>query len=251
MPENTLDEMLAEKHAASAGRQAKELALWETAKKNDWHPDHLEPLLDLYAPLIERKAQEFGGRAALIPKPALKAELMTHVIGAFKSYNPARGAAINTHVTNRIQKAKRFVAQHQNIAYIPEPLTYQIGTMQRATDALSQDLGRAPDAQEIADHLGWKVKTVSRIQKSMFNDIPGSSLEQDPMPKLGPREEEVLALLPSVLTEDEKAVFDHIYHSNPAKRVVSTSVLAKKLNKNPSQISRIKSSIITKAKGYI
>jgi len=115
--------LLEEKTSAAQGRQAKELALWEQWKQSK-SPDDLEPLLDAYAPLIERKATEYGAGAVLIPRVALKAELTKHIIGAFETYDPNRGAALNTHIQHRIQKAKRYVAQHQNVAYLPETLTY-------------------------------------------------------------------------------------------------------------------------------
>jgi len=54
----------------------------------------------------------------------------------------------------------------------------------------------------------------------------------------------VLSLLPSILSHDEKRVFDLIYH--PTAPVISTTELAKRLNKNMSQVSRLKSSIIKK-----
>jgi DNA-directed RNA polymerase specialized sigma subunit len=246
---NPVEAILEEKNAAAVGKQQKELALWEQWRKGGQQPEHLEPLLDLYQPLVRRKAVEWG--PPMIPKPALEAEITKHVIAAFETYNPERGAALNTHVQHRIQKAKRFVAQHQNIAYIPEPQTYQIGKIQRAGDVLTQELGRAPTHAEIADHLGMSVKNVSRIQKAMLRDVPGSMLETDPVPKLSPREQEVLSLLPAILTPEEKAVFDHIYHPDPSQRITSTTELAAKLGKNPSQISRVKTSLINKTKQYI
>ena len=85
----------------------------------------------------------------------------------------------------------------------------------------------------------------------MFRDVPGSMLETDPVPKLSPREQEVLSLLPTVLSPEEKQVFDLVYHDDLSKRVTSTTELANKLGKNPSQISRIKTSIINKTKSYI
>jgi DNA-directed RNA polymerase specialized sigma subunit len=246
--------LLEEKTSAAQGRQAKELELWHVWKKTK-SPDDLEPLLDAYAPLIERKAVEYGAGAVLIPRVALKGELTKHIIGAFETYDPNRGAALNTHVQHRIQKAKRYVAQHQNVAYLPETLTYKIGPIARATDSLTQDLGRAPTPEEIAGHLKMPVRTVARLQRSMLRDVPASGApvteESDVTMRLGPREDEVLSLLPSILTEQEKAVFEHIYHTNPAQRVTSTTGLAKKLNLNPSQVSRLKTSILNKAKSYI
>lgn len=245
------DEVLGEKQKqAAAARAAKDFDLWHKWHTHGRTPEHLEPLLDAYAPLIARKTQEWTG-SVLIPRSVMEGEITKHVITAFQTYDPKRGAALNTHVQHRIQKAKRFMVQHQNVTYIPEPQAYQIGNIQRAHNALSQDLGRDPTTQEIADHIGLPVRQVSRIQKSIHADIPGSSLETDPVPRLGPREQEVLALLPGILSVEEKQVFDLIYHPDPKKRMTSTSDIASKIGKNPSQVSRLKTSIIQKTKQYL
>lgn len=243
---NPIEEALTEKVSA---RSVKDLELWTRWNENGRKPEHLEPLLDAYQPLITRKTHEW--RPPAIAPQTMEAEITKHVIEAFRTYDPKRGAAINTHVQNRIQKSKRFMTQYQNVAYIPEPQAYQIGNISRATDFLSEDLGRAPTAEEVADHLKMPVRQVVKIQKSIRKDVPGSSLETDPMPKLGPREQEVLSLLPGVLTPDEKAVFDLIFAVDPSKRVTSTSEIGKRIGKNPSQVSRLKTSVINKAKQYM
>lgn len=250
MPDkNPVDEVLRQRKTAAVVRQERELGHWQTWKQNGYQPEHLEPLLDAYQPLIKRKAIEWGPQ--MIPKPALEAELTKHVIGAFKTYNPDRGASLNTHVQHRIKKALRFVVKHQNIAYIPETRAYKIGDLQRAVNNLTDDLGRPPTPQELADHSGMTMKTVKQLQKEMIRDVPSSSLESDPFPRMGSREREVLALLPSVLTPQEKQVFDLVYHPNSSMRVTSTTQLAQKLNLNPSQVSRLKTGIINKVKGYL
>ena len=95
------------------------------------------------------------------------------------------------------------------------------------------------------------VKMVSQIRKSIRKDIPGSALETDPNPQMSSREQEVLSVLPQILTPEEKQVFDLVYHPDPTKRVVSTSAIAKKIGKNDSQVSRLKTSIIEKTKQYL
>jgi len=247
--ENPVDAALLESEKRGAVRTAKDLELWKTWNENGRKKEHLEKLLDAYEPLIQRKLNEW--RPPAIAPAAMQGEIVKHVIKAFETYDPDRGAVLNTHVQHRIQKAKRYMVQNQNIGYIPEPQAYKIGPISRAHDLLSEELGRAPSAQEIADHLGMPVRRVTQIQKSIRKDIPGSALETDPMPKLGPREQEVLSLLPSVLTPDEKAVFDFIYHPDVSKRITSTSEIGKRIGKNPSQVSRLKTSVINKAKSYM
>lgn len=237
------------KLAASTPRQEKEFGQWQQWQQGGKQPEHLEPLLNSYNTLIKRKAQEYGGGAVMIPKEALEAEVTKHVIGAFETYDPNRGTSLLTHVYHRIPKAQRFVVRSQNMAYIPEPKANRIGDISRASSDLMETLGRKPSPAEIAEHPfvsrhEMTIKQVKATMKAQVKDVPSSSLESDPTLSHSPRDQEVLSLLPSVLNHEEKRVFDLIYH--PTTPIISTTELAKRLNKNMSQVSRLKSSIIKK-----
>lgn len=240
-------EDLLEDKVADAGRQSKDLELWHNWHQNGRQPEHLEPLLQRFQPLINQKIREWKPGPMVSPA-AFEGVLTKHVIGAIQSYNPDIGAALNTHVHHRIQKAKRFVVHHQNVVSMPEPDAYQIGKLQRAQTELEERFGRQPTHQELSEHMGIPVKRISKIQGSMMKDVPGSTLDSDPMPAMSPREQEVLSLIPSTLKPDERRVFDLIYH--PESPVTSTGELAQRLGKSPSQISRIKTRLINKVKQY-
>lgn len=246
MSKNPIDDALEAKEKLAADKAAKHLDLWQTWNSNGRSPEHLEPLLKQFQPVINNFSNQW--KAPTIPKSAMEMELMGHVVKAFETYNPNKGASLNTHVNVRVQKAKRYVVRHQNMAYIPEQKSYAIGPIQRAESNLSEELGRPPTPKEIADHLGMSVKHVLTTQKSLIRDIPGSAFESDPFPSLGSRQQEVLSMLPQVLSAQEKSVFDLVFH--PTNPVTDTSLIAKRLGKDNSAISRIKSSIIDKIKTY-
>lgn len=231
-------------------RNQKQLQLWQTWKDNGHKPEHLEPLLNMYGPFIDRKAAEFGGGLAMVNPVALKADLTGHVITAFHNYDPTKGAALATHVYKRVQKSKRFVNKSQNFAYISEGKTGIIGDLQRAQSRLGEDFGRAPTTQELADHLGLPVKRVAAVQKSLIKDVPGSSIEGDQgFPRLGQRQAEVLSVLPQILSPEEHAVFQLVYH--PSNPITDTKDIAKKLNLPDWEVSRRKSRILEKMNEFI
>lgn len=233
----------------AADKNQKQLQLWQTWKDNGHKPEHLEPLLNMYTPFIKRKAQEFGGGLAMVNPVALEADLTGHVITAFHNYNPDKGAALATHVYKRVQKSKRFVNKSQNFAYISEGKTEIIGDLQRAQGRLNEDFGRPPTLQELADHMGLPVKKVISVQKSLIKDVPGSAIESDQgMPRLGQRQSEVLSILPQVLTPDEHAVFELVYH--PTNPVTDTKNIAKKLGIPDWEVSRRKTRILEKLDKY-
>jgi DNA-directed RNA polymerase specialized sigma subunit len=248
MDRNPLDEILDEKEKQAVDRKVREVGLWQTWNQNGRKPEHLEPLLKAYQPLVNQRAKEWKPPA--IPQSAFKAELQNHLIKALETYNPER-AALSTHIGVRLQKAKRYMTQHANVAYIPEAQVSYIGKIQRATDKLTEDLGRAPTHNEIADHVGLPLKRVSTIIGAMRKDIPASAFgENDPMQKATAREREVLDLLQFNLSSDEKQVFNHLYGREGQPTITSTNELAQRLGKSPSQISRLKTSILGKYKKY-
>jgi Sigma-70 region 3 len=244
-----IDEYLTKKEAARSERKQNELHLWEQWKASGEHPKHLEPLLKLYEPNLEYKAKMW--KAPTVSKAGFKLELQNHLIKAFQSYDPGKGAALNTHVETRLQKAKRYNIKQQNMAYIPEGQVGHISKIQQAHDALSEEFGRVPTAEEIADYTGLRPKQVETIQRAIKKDIPGSMFESDPFEtqRRGSYEEQQLAVVANTLPNifpnkpDFHSVFNHIYGTNDHEKITSTSALAKKLGKNQSQIARIKTQI--------
>jgi RNA polymerase sigma factor (sigma-70 family) len=247
-PQNPIDELLQEKTAANEQRRQKEHGLWEHWNTKGRQPEHLEPLLDSFKPLVAQKVREWA--PPMIPQSAFEGELHKHLIHAFETYNPDRGASLSTHVHHRIQKAKRYMNQYQNMAYIPEGKTRNIGQIQKAQNQLTQDFGRPPTHDEIADHIGLPVRKINDIVSSMRKDIPGSSWDTDPNPHMMTREREVLDLLHYNLNPDEKEVFDHVFGLNGKKKMESTKEIAKLLGKSDSQVSRLKTSILNKYNEY-
>lgn len=245
---NPIDEYKTTKTAMRSQRAQNELELWKKWKDSDEHPEHLQPLLALYEPNLTWKAKQW--KAPTVPQSAFKLELQNHLIKAFQTYDPSK-AALNTHVEQRLQKAKRYNVQNQNMAYIPEGQVKEISKIQKSHDFLSEELGRVPTAEEIADHSGLRVKQVETIQRAMRKDIPGSMFESDPLEtqRRGSYEEQQIHVVANTLPQmfpnkpDMHLLFNHIFGTNDHERITSTGALAKKMGKNQSQIARMKTQL--------
>lgn len=251
MPKDPVKDFREFRQQQSITRKDRETALveqWKAAPEHE-KPKHLQPLLQAYEPTFNRKVNEWSRGARAIQPAAFKAELQKHFINALQTYDPTK-AALSTHVEMRLQKAKRFVGTHQNLAYIPEGQARFIGPIQKARDELTEQFGREPTHTEIADHLGMQPHKVERLAKSLKKDIPASMLVNDPSAQTSSREREVLDLLQFNLSPEEKKVFDYLFGRNGMPKVLSTNDLAKKLNKSAPQVSRLKTSILNKYKQY-
>lgn len=253
MPTTPVDAYFREKSAAVEKRQNDELALWSHWNTNGRKPEHLEPLLKKYNPVINQKTKLW--KAKTIPESAFKAELQTHLIKALQSYDPNRGAALGTHVIGRLQKAMRYNNRYQNMAYIPEGKTRFIGPLMKAEETLHEELGRNPTYKEISEHLQQSEdgdyrtltpKKVEEIQRARIRDIPASNFEQDPTEYASPFDEQQLAVAAQILPDifpgrpDMHQLFRHLFAVDGHAHISSTGALAKKLGKTESQVSRMK-----------
>jgi DNA-directed RNA polymerase specialized sigma subunit len=251
MPKNPVAEFRDFRQQQSATRKDRETEMVERWKGAPEHekPQHLQPLLQAYDPVFNRKVNEWSRGARAVNPAAMKAELQKQFINSLHTYDPTK-AALSTHVETRLQKAKRFVGTHQNLAYIPEGQARYIGPIMKARDELTEEFGREPTHSEVADHLGITPARVERLAKSLKKDIPASMLVNDPSAQASSREREVLDLLQFNLSAEEKKVFDYLYGRNGMPVVQSTNDLAAKLGKSAPQISRLKTSILKKYKQY-
>lgn len=243
-------EVLREHTKTAAGtrksNELQQLDLWKRTNKEE----HLQPLLRAYEPVIANKMRMW--RAPSIPEAAMHAELKGHLIDAFKGYDPshAKGAALNTYVEGRMRKALRYVMKNQNFAHIPEAQIAQISPIAKAQNELRETFGRPATHEELSEHTGIPVNKVKRVLQSQISDISSSKFESDPNAAALVRDEEVMALLPYSLDPKEKEVFSYLYGDKKHQKPASMSALAAKLNMSSSQLSRMHSAILAKAKQY-
>jgi RNA polymerase sigma factor (sigma-70 family) len=252
--ENPLDEVLSEKQKVAAQRREQDTQMWQQWKAAPT-AETLRPLMKRFDPVLRSKVQQW--KAPGVNEAAFRANLTIHAMDAFKTFNPEK-AGLRTHLENRLKKSMRFNVQQQNYGYIPEAKAGRIGDIQRATDELTEEHGRPPTPQEIATMLNPQLsarqqlsgKKVQQIQEAQFGDVIGSSFESDPTPRAISREREVVGLLGPALKDDERAVYEHLYGKGDRKQTTSTSELAKLLGKSPSQVSRLRTSILKKFKEF-
>ena len=250
---NPAREFLEHKEKEASERMHADLKLWHAWDQGGRTPELLQPLINRYNPVIGRKEREW--RAPSVEPSAFRAELMRNFIDAAHTFDPSKGYAFNTHVQTRLQKAKRYNTRFQNVGYIPEELTRYIGPYQSAHNELTENLGRAPTRQEIADKLQVPVHRIKDLQKSMRKDVSASTFETDPFGAATSREEDVLRLMQARPTEyftpDEHNVFKHIYALDGAAKITGTNELSSKLGITPTRVSRIKSRIADKIKSNL
>ena len=251
---NPLDDYEDDKVKQAARRTAHETELHNKWKKKPT-ARNLKPLLAAFKPDLDTKVRLW--KAPTVNEAAFRADLTTHAIKSFHSYNPDKGASLKTHLNNGLKRSMRYNAQNQNMSSISEGNTARIGPINRAVGELTEDLGRTPTHMEISKFINRTpgvpnitTKQVKAVQTQQRRDVYSSQFASDPALTASMREQEILPLLRPALNADAQRVFDLVYGVGVKKRLTSTSQIAKKLGKSPSQVSRMKGHIASEYKKY-
>jgi len=238
-----------EKRSVGPLTKEQELELWKKWKSGGKKPSDLEPLLQSFKPLLAEKMKAYKGRVKLIPDAAIEAEFQMRFVEALDTFDPDK-ASLSTYVFRYLDKAKRFIAENQNVGRIPETRVYQIKKYQTAVADLNEELSRPPTPTEISKKLGWPVAEVERMDSELRNDLLSQGFEDDPYALTPSKSEEVLRLFKYELAGQERAVYEYLTgYGKP--RLESTGDIAKKLNLQDYQVSRYKDSIQKKLRKYL
>ena len=243
-------------------RKQEDLHVWHQWKKNPT-PENMDVLMGRFEPMFRQRAQLW--KAPNVNQAAFVTNLRINAVHAFDTFDPThkpkfgdQSAALRTWVDQKLQRVKRFNTKQQNYAYMPEEQVGHIGRIQQAQDELYDKFGRLPTSPEIVEHVNPNLtgrqrlteKKVNRILEGQRKDIIGSSFEDDPTPHAVQREREVISLLGQTLSPEQKQVYDHLYGQDGKSVITSTTQLAARLGKSPSQISRLRTGILAKFDEY-
>ena len=158
-------------------RQKREIGMWEQWREGGMKKQQLRPLIKSFKPLVNSEANRWATRNRDVPPAAIRAEFNNQFVHALTTYNPNRGAALNTHIRHQLKKAQRFVTTYQNPGRIPENRVYQIGKLRNAEQRLDDKFGRSPTQIELADELKTSPKQIDLLQREIRKSMPTGVFE--------------------------------------------------------------------------
>lgn len=145
----------------------KDLELWRAYKASP-SAFTLKPLLKQLDPVIQSETNKWVGAIA---RPVLEAKAKALALEAIDSYDPNAGAALASHVTNRLLKLSRTVYSHQDAVRTPEHKKLKVMALHRAETELLAMNGREPTNAELQQHLKWSPKSLSEIQSATAPEL--------------------------------------------------------------------------------
>ena len=241
-------------------KQPKELELWKAWKDGGQKPALLEPLLKSFAPLINHRINFYKNRVE-IPTAALEQEHHKWFLKGLQTFDPKKGAQLNTHLTTNLKKAGRWIEANKNFSYISENVSKNIGAYNAFKSELGERLGHEPDDQTIRDFaikekhpkLGiLSVKDLKRLNREQRKGLIQTGHESDLLASGGvePREVEVAHLIIPQLNPQERLVHEYTLGLN-GKPALKPGAIAKKLKMDNSKVAKLRSAIWGKMKPYL
>ena len=228
---------------AATGRQSSDLEAWKTwkAKPTDVHAS---ALLNQVSPLIHKEVNKWAGTLA---RPLLETEGKRLAMQAFHTYDPNKGAALGTHVVNQLQRMSRLSYANQNVARLPENKMLLFHGYHVAHSELSDELGRAPNTDELSDRLGWPIAKVEEYRQSIGRK---ELLESGGLFETGDaglydadKQEHLVDFIHHDLPPQQKTIFEHLTGYGGAEQL-SNQEIQKKLNMTQGQYSYAKAKLI-------
>jgi RNA polymerase primary sigma factor len=212
--------------------------LW-TKWKQDRDEDTLQALFNSHRPLIRKLTQELQGN---LPPSSVEAKIKREYMNALETYDPTKGAQLNTHIVGRSRKVLRDIYKLQNVARLPEATTIKVPMYQNLKANLSEQLGRDATHGEIAKEMSTSIGEVQRLEQGLRRDliaIPGQLQHQR---SVDVRMMEVLEHTMYELTPQEQAVMEYTFgvHGKPE---LSAQDIAMRLGITPARVSQIKGKI--------
>ena len=220
--------------------KARDIALWEQWNRTK-SPQDLQALLNHLQPLINQQVNRWAGG---LSRDALEMQAKLLTVEAIKSYNPAMGAALATHVTNRLQKLSRLVYTHTNALRLPEHKAISMASFSVAQDALRSTLGRDPSHIELADHLGWTRQRVGEFQRAYDRrELLGSGEFNPAQFPVADQDDPIVSFVYHDMEPKQQRLFEHMtgYGNKP---VLNNPQLMKKYDMTQGQLSYVKRQMV-------
>ncbi len=201
----------------------------------------LDALLKQMDGVIFKEVNRWGG---VLSRPVLETEAKRIAKQAFEDFDPQRGVALSTYLTNALQKLSRITYKHQNITYRPEHSVLKIGAFDHANRDLSDRYGREASTEELADYLSWSPGEVTKFQKQQRPEFLASGALPGGM-FTSASNDGLVDFLYHDLSPMQKIIFEHStgYGGKP---VLSNTDLQRKLNMTPGTFSYEKRKIVEK-----
>ena len=225
--------------------------LWHQWKKTGDDNKALQ-LMQSYQPLIFNTVNKFS--SSNVPRSVLAAEGQRLAFDAIKTYDPKKGAGLNTHIHNNLRNLNRMTYENMSVGNIPESRAMKVVTFKNVKTNLEDKLGRDPSMSEMADEIGWSHAEVGRMEHELAGELSTGKVEGasefygQAINNMG-HDQELVNYMYHELSGKDKVIFEHTFGYG-GKPLLNNKEIAKKLRTNEMAITRSKRKMATKIQSY-
>lgn len=213
-----------------------EFTLWKRWKRTK-DPAIMNDLLKSMDPYLQSHVNKFT--TSPLPRQAIESQARILAVKGFHTYDPNKGAALNTHLGHELKHLTRYVLEYQNVGKIPENRGIAISKFQNIKSNLKEELGREPTVLELADKLQWSAAEVERMQTELRQDLNVVQGKEEAFFDTGfnvtDMRREVIEFVYYSVDPEQQKVLEYWFGlgGNPK---LSVDEMAVRLNKSPAQI---------------
>lgn len=136
----------------------------------DQTPKRMAKVLEALDPVITSEASRYQG-----PVPLMRTRAKVIAADAVRTYDPASGAKLRSWVTTNMQQLSRYSNRMRPIR-IPEEGGRRAAELARRTAELTEETGRQPTDEELADDIGVSPKRIAKLREMVPAFVSEGSL---------------------------------------------------------------------------
>jgi len=208
-----------------------EIALFQRMHQGD--DKAREQLIEANLRLVLSIASQFAQKS-VVPLEDLVQEGCLGLIRAVDKFDWKRGTRFSTYAVWWIrQYIVRAIAEHSRFIYLPFHLVESLAQLVAVTQRLTQELGRQPSNQEVADALGLPVE---RVEEMMTLLSPPLSLE-------APVDEEEELVLEDIIPDPNTISPEDAYYRAYAREQIR-AILAESLTEREWEVIKLRYGLV-------
>ena len=226
-----------EKQEIKAAKRGDKLALESLFKKNK--------------DLIDYKTNAFS--RAPVPPAAVRAEAYKLFMIAIRRYNEDSGIKFRTFLEANL-RLNRFVTQNSSVVRLPENRVLELTRYKHTKSTMESIMGREPSPVEMADHLGWRLSQVEKmensINRSIYSEAESTERKIPVIGDISSRYKDTVELLYFSMMPEQQLVWDYSNGSH-GKPKLKIEEISKKMNMSTDKVYRILREIHQKVHGRL
>jgi len=210
----------------------------------DWqdnrNPTAFANLMIRFQPVVNSVVNKY--RTVGLAPATLRAHATTQLIKALDTYDPSKGTVPTTHIWNSLQKVQRVASESLMSGHIPENRNLKKSTFTIVRDNITEQLGREPNVDEMADELKWDRNEVGRMNNELKGEVTASNAEFDfygNSTQGSSKDKDLADYLYSELDGPQKVIFEHTFGYG-GKPILNNKEIAVQLNMNEMAVHRAK-----------